>query len=97
MTEPAHVSLFAEMDAAADAMPAPNRDDLQLKLRRIVRARRPDLSRETWLELFEIWFERHLGSIRNRHAEAHDASPRSSRRRRGRFRQATRSCVRAAR
>ena len=36
-----------------------------------MRARRPDLSRETWLELFEIWFERHLGSIRNRHAEAH--------------------------
>ena len=97
MTEPAHVSLFAEMDAAAAAMLAPSRDDLQLKLRQIVRARRPDLSRETGLELFEIWSSATSARLETGTPRLTHASPRSSRRRRGRFRQATRSCVRAAR
>jgi hypothetical protein len=60
--------LFAEVDAAAAAMAAPDRDDLQIEFRAILLARGE--ATDQWLALFDRWFERHLVNLRNAHAEA---------------------------
>jgi len=53
------ISVFDEMTATADAIRATvarlNREDLQIEFSQIIRTRRPDLSREEWLAMFEIW------------------------------------------
>ena len=51
MTEPALISLFDEMDAAAEALgEALTRDDLQIEFRQIWKARMPELSTVEWLD-----------------------------------------------
>jgi hypothetical protein len=62
MTEPAHISLFAEMDAAADALRRDNPelreslvDELQMTFREIQKRRAPQLSTAEWVELFRVW------------------------------------------
>jgi hypothetical protein len=63
------VDLFAEMDAAAAAMPAPDRDDLQIEFRAILLARGEVT--DQWLGLFDRWFAHYVADLRTRHAEAH--------------------------
>ncbi|MCP3462532.1 hypothetical protein [Bradyrhizobium sp. CCGUVB23] len=59
--------MIAEMDQAADAMRESGahvrRHDLQLVFREIQQAHMPHLSREQWLELFELWLERDLARL----------------------------------
>jgi hypothetical protein len=68
------ISIFDEMTAAADAMRATvdrlNRYDLQIEFRQIVRARRPDLSREEWLAMFELWIEGYVAKCERRREES---------------------------
>jgi len=60
MTE--HLSLFEEMDHAADALRRDNPelrdalvDELQMTFREIQKRREPDLSTAEWIELFRLW------------------------------------------
>ena len=62
MTEPARLSLFDEMDAAADALRKDNPnlhdalgDELQLLFMGIQQRRMPHLSGDERIELFEMW------------------------------------------
>jgi hypothetical protein len=65
-----HVSLFAEMDAAAEALRERverlNREDLKIEFREIVLARQPELSRDERLELFEVWIEGYVAFCERR-------------------------------
>jgi len=58
------VSLFAEMDDAADALRRNNPDlhsalnaELQMEFRALQRKRMPALGKNEWLTLFETWLE----------------------------------------
>jgi hypothetical protein len=66
----AQVDLFTEMESAADALRASNpnlrvglADDLQILFREIQKARRPELSKEEWLELFNVWLARYAAKM----------------------------------
>jgi hypothetical protein len=50
--------LFAEMDTIADELRTHGGhcpDDDQIAFYQLVRVRRPDLTKEQWLDLFEVW------------------------------------------
>lgn len=66
----AQVDLFTEMDSAADALRASNpnlrvglADDLQILFREIQKARRPELSKDEWLDLFKVSLERYAAKM----------------------------------
>ena len=77
MTESACISLFAEMDHAADTLRKDNsslraglRVELQLLFREIQKRRMPSLPDDEWLALFETWLTGFVAKLRSRHDEA---------------------------
>jgi hypothetical protein len=72
MTRP---GLFAEMDAAVDALRIPYGPelvvgDLQFEFRQIQKARMPELAEAEWLDLFHIWLAGYVARVKRRREQA---------------------------
>jgi hypothetical protein len=72
MTEGALMSLFGEMDAAADALPRGMAfmHDCQIEFRQRQKARHPDVGQDEWIDLFALWTAHYQERERAKHAAA---------------------------